>query len=141
MDSSPVKQEKSEKTKNNNATCDVSPIGIRERNSLKFLSNYLCQVGNIASTWQRKLERNFNEFCENQKPKPVHQNVALPMVRLETRQTALVQGIDGDARLQDTWRHPGGVLPDGEGSGGRAQQAVRFRAELEDGDDVLHRRL
>ncbi|TXG50149.1 hypothetical protein EZV62_026024 [Acer yangbiense] len=70
MDSSPVKQEKSEKTKNNNATCDVSPIGIRERNSLKFLSNYLCQVGNIASTWQRKLERNFNEFCENQKPKP-----------------------------------------------------------------------
>ncbi|KAK0604523.1 hypothetical protein LWI29_016500 [Acer saccharum] len=39
----------------------------------------------------------------------------------------------------DTWRHPGGVLPDGEGSRGHAQQAVRFRAELEDGDDVRHR--
>ncbi|KAK2634807.1 hypothetical protein Ddye_029599 [Dipteronia dyeriana] len=73
--------------------------------------------------------------------RPVNQYVAPPMVRLETRQAVLVQGIEGDARLQDTWLHPGGVLPDGEGSQGRAQQAVRFRAELEDGNDVLHRRL
>ncbi|TXG65432.1 hypothetical protein EZV62_006707 [Acer yangbiense] len=63
------------------------------------------------------------------------------MVCLETRQAVLVQGIDCDAHLQDTWRHPGGVLPDGEGSRGHAQQALHFRAKLEDGDDVLHRRL
>ena len=71
----------------------------------------------------------------------VHQDLASPLVRPETRQALLVQGLLRHPRFQATWRHPGGYLPHRQGRRGRPQQAVRLRALHQPRHHVLHRRL